>query len=162
MKQSLLIRPIAPGEEQEIALLVIRSFNDHVAPHYSSEGVQEFLRYADPGAMVRRAAAGHFVLVGEDAAKVIGMIEVRDYCHVSMLFVKGEHHRKGIARKLLQEALSICRRKRPDLVGVTVNASPNAIGAYERLHFQSQGREQTINGIRFTPMILQLGAEHDG
>lgn len=160
--RSFLIRPITPGEEQEVALLVIRAFYDDIAPHYSPEGIQEFLRYADPEAMARRSAAGHWVLVAEAAAKVIAMIEVREYRHVSMLFVAGEYQRKGIARELLLEALSICRRERPGLVGVTVHASPNAVGAYERLGFRPQAPEQNVKGIRFTPMLLMLGVENAG
>jgi ribosomal protein S18 acetylase RimI-like enzyme len=159
---SFLIRPMRLGEEQEVALLVIHVFSEDSAPHYSSEEVQAFLRYADPRAMVSRSAAGHWVLVAEEDAKILAMIEVRESRHVAMLFVAGEHHRQGIVRELLREALWRCRRARPGLDGVTVHASPNAVGAYERLGFRPQASEQIIQGIRFTPMWRQLGVGDAG
>ncbi len=44
----------------------------------------------------------------------------------------------------------------PGVRELTVNASPNAVLAYERLGFTPAGPEQTVNGIRFIPMALAL------
>lgn len=156
---SIHIWAMKPAEEQEVSALVVRVFTAYVAPLYSPEGVQEFLRYADPQAIALRSTSTHFVLVAEYANICIAMIEVRDYDHISMLFVEGEHQRKGISRSLLREALSICKESRPDLSSVTVHASPNAIGAYQQLGFFPTAAEQSVNGIRFTPMILSLHQE---
>jgi GNAT superfamily N-acetyltransferase len=146
------------GEEQEVASLVRQVFYDHVAPHYSSAGVQQFLRYADPQAMAGRAATEHWVLVAEEDAKILAMIELREHHHVSMLFVASGRHRQGIGGQLLRKALSICQKMRPGLDAVWIHASPNALIAYERLGFRAHAPEQIITGIRFTPMRLQLDA----
>jgi hypothetical protein len=42
------------------------------------------------------------------------------------------------------------------LAQVSVNSSPNAVPIYERLGFASWSPEQTVNGIRFVPMLLEL------
>ncbi|WP_168733762.1 GNAT family N-acetyltransferase [Metabacillus sediminilitoris] len=39
---------------------------------------------------------------------------------------------------------------------LTVNSSPYALGIYHRLGFVESDKEQTINGIRFTPMSYFL------
>lgn len=37
---------------------------------------------------------------------------------------------------------------------LTVNSSPYAVPAYEKLGFQLNGEEETVSGIRFQPMIF--------
>lgn len=42
---------------------------------------------------------------------------------------------------------------------VTVHATPNSLGAYERLGFGARGPAETVRGIRFTPMVLARRGE---
>ena len=56
----------------------------------------------------------------------------------------------------MKKAVSVCKKKRPDLSKVTVNASPNAVEIYKKLGFEKKDREQLKNGIRFVPMALDL------
>ena len=73
-----------------------------------------------------------------------------------LLFVDSDFHRRGISRELLRRALDICCENRPDLSEVSVNSSPFAIPVYQKLGFQITGPEQTVNGIRFQPMVLNV------
>ena len=152
----LIFRPMEMGEETETCNLVVRVFNDLVAPQYSQEGVNEFLKYAQPDAFLRRSQRNHFALLATVPNRIIGMIEIRDDSHVSLLFVDRSSQRKGVGRELLRRALEICRGNKPELREVTVNASPNSVQIYARLGFRPTRSEQVINGIRFTPMILEL------
>lgn len=43
----------------------------------------------------------------------------------------------------------------------TVNSSPYAVKIYEHLGFRATDSEQTVNGLRFTPMVY-YGEEKDG
>jgi len=148
-----------PGEEDEVCGLVGRVFKAFVAPHFSQEGVDEFLRYVEPTAMTARAGANHFVLVAELTGKIVGAIEVRNWQHISLLFVDGPLQRQGVARELFCRALETCMGHTQGLRQITVNSSPNAVGAYERLGFQSLGPEQTVNGIRFVPMSIAINED---
>jgi predicted GNAT family N-acyltransferase len=145
-----------PGEEPAVCDLVARVFEAFVEPGFSSEGVQEFLGYAEPDALARRVQDNHFVLVAVTGDEIVGMIEVRSHDHVSLLFVDARVHRRGIGRELLQRALAICRHNRPDLQQVDVNSSLFAVPVYKRLGFRQVGPEQVKNGIRFVPMVLEL------
>jgi GNAT superfamily N-acetyltransferase len=147
-------RSIRPHDEQAVSHLVAQVFMQFIAPLYAPEGVSEFLQYASPTAMSRRLHHEHFVLVAEHRDKIVGMIEVRDHDHISLLFVDGAHQRQGIARQLVKRALEVCLKRNPRLRAFTVYASPNAIGAYERLGFRATGPEQERNGMRFVPMAL--------
>jgi GNAT superfamily N-acetyltransferase len=152
----LVYRPMQPDEAAAVCALVERSFNRFVAPGYSPEGCIEFLRYAQPEALLERSHNRHFVLVAASGAHLAGVLEVRDFEHVSLLFVDEAYQRRGISRELFNRALDICRRERPGLAQVTVNSSPYAVPVYERLGFHSTAAEQEHNGIRFRPMTLEV------
>lgn len=150
------IRRMKHGEEGIVCRLAVEVFSEFVAPHYSQEGVSEFLRYIDPDLMSKRVKFDHFVLMAEADDRLVGIIEVKDFDHISLLFVSREAQRKGIAKRLLNEALQICSRNNPNLSHVSVHSSPNSIEAYEHLGFRSEGSEKLEHGIRYVPMILQV------
>ena len=154
----VIYRAMKAGEEQQVCDLVVRVFTKFVAPLYSPEGVHEFLTYAaDPGQLRSRLRANRFVLVAEiGGRRIVGAIEVRNCDHISLFFIDGDSQRKGIGRELWRRALDACLANREDLTKITVHSSPNAVEAYQRLGFQPEGPEQTINGIRFVPMALTV------
>ena len=163
MSEALVsIHQMEPGDEERVCRLVRQVFNDFVAPLYAQEGVEEFLRYADPGLMAKRAQSNHLALIAEANGELIGAIEMRDFNHISLLFVAREKQRQGIGRQLLQEALTIARRYEPGLSEVDVHSSPNAVDAYERLGFQAVGPEELENGISFIPMRMRMENVEDG
>jgi hypothetical protein len=45
---------------------------------------------------------------------------------------------------------------KPDLEKITVNSSPDAVGASRRMGFIPTSEEQLVNGVRFVPMGLSL------
>ena len=47
-------------------------------------------------------------------------------------------------------------KKREDVPCITVNSSPYAVDAYERLGFCKKGEQQEKDGIIFVPMIREL------
>jgi len=162
MSEGWTYRPLQSGEEAAVCDFVLRVFAEFVAGQYVAAGVREFQAYVQPEALRRRLQADHFVLLAEAAGEIVGAIEVRACDHISLLFVAGRFQRRGIARELLQRALATCRRQRPEVREISVNSSPNAVQAYARLGFRPLGAEQTVNGIRFTPMALALAEAAEG
>ena len=149
-------RPMRPGEEAKVCDLVLRVFDEFVAPQFSDEGRREFRSYADPHLFLLRSRWNHSVLLALDDDAIVGMIEARDDGHVTLFFVEGEHQGKGIGGELLRRALSICARRNRCLSKITVNSSPNAVGIYERLGFRRAGPERDGDAIRSVPMVLDL------
>jgi predicted GNAT family N-acyltransferase len=47
----------------------------------------------------------------------------------------------------------------PDTQKITVNSSPNATKAYEKMGFTVDDEEQCVNGIKFVPMSLDLNTK---
>jgi Acetyltransferase (GNAT) family. len=56
---------------------------------------------------------------------IVGAISTRDITHISLLFVDKNHHRRGIAREMLNVVLDDLK-KREDVPCITVNSSPYA------------------------------------
>jgi len=140
----------------EVSNLVAHVFNELVAPEYSSEGVHEFLQYIEPTAFQARYRSNHFSLIALAQTKIVGMVEIRNHDHVSLLFVAQDYQRRGIAKELLHQAIQICQEYKPRPSEISVNSSSFAVPIYEKLGFYRVGERQERNGIGFIPMILML------
>ena len=146
---SIIYRQIHPSETAAVSSLAREVFDQFVAPHYQTEGVAEFHRYASVEALSQRHKSGHITLVAEHSGELVGMLHLREPRHVSMLFVQSSRQRGGIARGLLAAAGALAGDTDCEF---TVSSSPNAVSAYERLGFRITGSEQCVHGIRFVPM----------
>lgn len=155
-EENYTYRLMSTDEAADVCHFVKSVFDLSVAPLHTKRGRRKFREYADPEALSLRISSDHFVLLAVEDDKIAGMIEMRRHNHVSLLFVEPDLQGRGLGRELLRRALEICRSDDPDLCEITVNSSPNAVGAYERMGFETTGSEQTINGIRATPMSLRL------
>ena len=156
MHHNIVIRTIQPNQVVEALALVHRVFTQDVAPAFNTRGVAEFLHFADEQAMIKRLRVNSFALVALDMDTVVGIIEVRNYDHISLLFVDKHHQKHGIGRTLCRHAIDICKNKKLALDEVTVNASPNAVIAYKQMGFMATENEKMVHGIRFTRMSLNL------
>lgn len=115
------------------------------------------LAYARPEALQERLATGNFAFAAFNGGVPVGYMEIRSCCtHICLLFVKKEYQRRGIARKLLELAVTECRARGARAGFLDVNSSPYAVPVYEKLGFVKTGDEMTVKGIRFTPMKLEL------
>ena len=157
----LAYRFMRDGEESAVCDLVHRIFDVFVAPLYTKKGLISFKKYADPEEMAQRVHLDHFVLLALIESEMVGMIEMSQFDHVSLLFIELEHQGKGIGRDLLGLAVRFCLDNNPQLREITVNSSPNAIDVYERMGFKPIGEEQSISGVRSVPMLKVLSEIRD-
>ena len=149
------IAGIASGEEQQVLDLVRQVFDSNVAPAYSIEGNEEFYRYLKLEDFIKRIHTNHQVFVAKDStARIVGVVEIRDSFHISLLFVREDVQRSGIGRALVRQAITVA--KAAGAVSMTVNSSPNAVAGYESFGFRAVADEQIINGIKFIPMAMTL------
>jgi GNAT superfamily N-acetyltransferase len=146
---SIVYRQIHPSETAAVSSLAREVFDQFVAPHYQTEGVAEFHRYASAEALSQRHESGYITLVAEHSGALAGMLHLREPRHVSMLFVQSSRQRGGIARGLLTAAAALAGDTDCEF---TVSSSPNAVPAYERLGFRITGPEECVHGIRYVPM----------
>ena len=136
--------------------MALACFEDSIRPCYEPDGCQAFLAYILPEAIAARQSDGCSTIVAEWEHEVIGVLELRDFSHISMFFVEPEFQCGGIGRRLLTRAVTLCGKARPDLTELTVFAAPRAVEAYRHLGFSADGPERVESGVRFTPMRVKL------
>lgn len=157
MIRGLEIRLMRNGEERAASELVEKVFNEFVGPGYTAEGIKTFLDYIRPEAMAERLLMeGHFTLVAFWKGSPAGVLSVRDFNHISLLFVDKSYQGKGISRELFRKATGMIKKDFHHIKEILVNSSPYALAVYKKLGFQSIDSEKEKNGIRYIPMIFKL------
>lgn len=136
--------------------LVWTVFQEFEAPDYSKQGIEEFKEFISYNSIIERYDKGELCFWGcMDSNNLIGVIATRGINHICLLFVNKEYHRRGIARSLFQTVKDRCKSEN-DVNKITVNSSPYAVEVYHHFGFSDTDKEQTVNGIRFTPMSYLL------
>lgn len=90
-------------------------FCKYEAVNYSESGIDAFREAIhDPRYLQMLTAYGAF-----EEGQIVGIVATRSNgSHIALFFVKGEYHRRGIGRKLMEECLANSSRDR-----ITVNSS---------------------------------------
>ena len=79
-------KEIWPGEEGGIAYqLVMDCFCEFVASGCRKEGIIEFSKYVDPELIRLRLLNSHFIILAPVKSDFVGMIEVWNINHISLL-----------------------------------------------------------------------------
>ncbi|MGE5458840.1 MAG: GNAT family N-acetyltransferase [Methanobacterium sp.] len=145
-----------PGQEQIISELVWEVFEKFEAPEYPEAGIATFKTYIAADNLKELVLTSDYrMYCCFDSEQLLGVITIRDQTHISLLFVREEFHRKGIARNLLKFALDN-QSENKKLSHITVNSSPYARTVYERMGFKAITELQEKDGILFIPMIKKL------
>lgn len=143
-KNSFTVRKLEKSETQSACSLAWQVFSEYESPDYPAEGTEEFRNCLhDENYLAGIECYGAF-----DHDKLIGMVGIRkDKCHICFFFVDGKYHRLGTGTKLFK-----CISEDYSEKAVTLNSSPYGLPFYKSLGFTETDSEQTVNGIRFTPM----------
>jgi GNAT superfamily N-acetyltransferase len=155
------VHPLLDNDVERAIALVLRSFDDAVAPDYGPGGVDAFRRFATPDALRARIADGAIVRVAIVDREIVGVVEftvgnAKQPAHVVILFVDPAHQRKTVGRSLLFHAIDACQQLDPPPLRMTVNSSPVAMPFYEKHFFQALSEPTNEDGMVATPMGIFL------
>lgn len=140
---------LSSEQAQEACNLVLHVFDAVIAPTYQQVGKEHFHRFADPSAFAARLASNSSVALGAyHEAKLVAMIEVRDFSHICLLFTDLVWQGKGLGSLLVQKAIEQCTGSS----FIEVNSAPAAVTFYQRMGFVKTSEESEADGIRFVPM----------
>jgi GNAT superfamily N-acetyltransferase len=144
---------------REALRLVEKVFYEFDAPYYDERGVKSFLHFISFQNMSEMLEKKEILFYGAyEGNEMIRVVALRGDQHLSLLFVRKEHHRKGVAKKLFRLIVAICKERALKKNMITVNASPYAVEIYKRLGFAKLEEEKIKNGIRYTPMAYMIKA----
>lgn len=135
------VRPLMP-EEYPTALAFAREhFERHIEPISDS--------LFDRIGGQPEAIFGYFA-----RGELQGVLTLQNGHELRLLFVKTGCHRKGIGRKLLDEAIEAALRQGE--TELTVHAILSAVPAYERMGFAATGEPQCLGKLWYQPMALDI------
>ncbi len=143
------VRCMRPDELEETLELIRSVFLRFESPDYSDEGTNTFLEFIEKGNIQNGINKGELKFwVCNAGSGIVGVIAMKNECHICMLFVHKNFHRQGISKRLVCEALSDVVPK----TDITVNSSPYAKDFYHAVGFDDTDSLTTTNGIIYVPM----------
>lgn len=149
--ERLTCRPMKEGEETIVRDLILRVFHKHVAPTYSQEGIETFLRMLTPD-FLGEWSLEKFSIVAEQHNRIIGIISTIGISHIALLFVESEFQGRGVGKALIQSCMHMCLEAHPNLRAITLSSTPNSVSYYETVGFVTIDEEKNEHGMRFVPM----------
>lgn len=152
---NIVIRKITSDEVDSAMALALEVFMEFEAPDYGPAGVETFKRdIVENPEYLENAKNGLCPIYGAfDGEKIVALMGMRSSkTHINLVFTKKEYHKKGIARAIFEYLLNDVVKENPTLEALTLNSSPYGLPFYLAIGFIPQSEEQTMNGIRFTPM----------
>ncbi|MBD8696623.1 GNAT family N-acetyltransferase [Stenotrophomonas sp. CFBP 13718] len=147
------VRALAPHDFEAASAICIAAFTQSVAPTVTAQGVATFGSIAAASSFAKRFVGDNKILVFEEAGRVVGVIELKEGRHISMLFVDPDAQGRGIGRQLVEAALAQARAEL-----ITVSASLPSVPAYTRYGFALAGPVAEAAGLIYQPMNRALAA----
>ena len=132
------------------------TFLVYEAPEYAPEGVKNFHEFVKGNELRNLFVLGEYRAWGafDEEDTIVGILGIRKHWHISLLFTESRLHHQGIATKLLKTAFEEALSE--GVSELTVNSSPYAVEFYHKMGFTDLDHEKTTDGIRYTPMCIEL------
>lgn len=86
--------------------------------------------------------------------KIVGMLALKGSSHISLFFVRKEFQGMGIGTRLLEMCRQYCSKQ--GVLNLTANAIATGMPFYVSQGFTALEEEKMENGLRYTPMILNI------
>ena len=153
---AVTLRAGAVADAPAISKLLMAAVERHVLTEISDEGRALYLAQITPDQLATKLenSASYRFYLAYAGDELVGVAALEDKAHLLYLFTHNQHHRRGIASILWQQA-------RQDALAAgnpgffTVDASRYALAAYWRLGFLPQGPAVEHNGVCFVPMAMR-------
>ena len=136
--------------------LAEKVFMEFEAPTFTQRGIDSFLDFLWGKRVREMIKDGDFkvwVCYAQNAfaeEELVGMLALREGCHISLAFIRGDFHRQGIGRMLYDLAKKYALAMGTEII--TVNASDYGIPFYRAMGFRETDMQLDSDGILYTPM----------
>ena len=132
-------------------------FDEFVGKDYSEKGNKTFKDFIDPKNILERLNNDYNIcFVAKYNNEIIGILEIKNYDHISLFFVKKDFHNKGIGKKLFEYFINTINKENIVINNITVNSSIYAEKIYSKLGFIKINEIQEKDGIKFIPMEYKI------
>jgi len=158
----IAIRPYRESDAQSVGRLIADTYSRFNLSFASADELGKLLgpfrhaRSAEPAhrETIAQAIRAPMVLVAEEDGQIVGVLRGRKE-RLASLFVRGDRHRQGIGRRLVEQFEQECRRQEVTVIRVaaTLYAIPfyAALG-YRRTTGVRNGWSFGGTGLKYQPM----------
>lgn len=143
----------ARAEEWTPAIRMIwATFVKYEGRDYTEEGIRNFFEFITDEELYISFLKGEYrLMVALDGGKIIGAGSVRDKNRLSLLFVDGAYHRRGIGSTILMKLCDYLKTEAGERY-MSLQAAPYAVNFYRKQGFRTVKPEEEYSGIRVTAM----------
>lgn len=136
---------------EEISNLAKKIYLKYNSSLDTDEGINNILTFINyDNILMRTYIDGSLILKAIKNNTIIGFIEIRNYNHISLLFIDDKYFRLGLGKKLFEKVKDITKSDK-----YSVNSSDYAIEFYKKLGFVAiYDNIKVENGVHFHPMIF--------
>lgn len=136
---------------EKISDLIKRIYLKYNSKTDTEEGINNILSFiSEKNMRLRFFNEGALMLIARDKNNdIVGVIELRNFEHISLFFVDDKYFKCSVGSKLFEEAKDILGQEK-----YSVNSSDYAVEFYKKLGFvQIYDSIKIKNGVHFHPMI---------
>ena len=156
----VLIRPYEDSDARAVGILIADTFSEFnlvtVAPDHRDLLLGPFLHARSPDkdhqAAIARAIRSEMVLVAGRKGEILGVLRGRK-TRLGSLFVRGDHHRRGIGRGLVIRFEQECARQGGSAIKVA--ATLYAVPFYLELGYRRTTGVRAYQGFGGTGLVYQ-------
>ncbi len=143
----------AMEEEWKPAMQMIwRTFMKYEGKDFTEEGIQSFFDFITDDELYVSFLKGEYrLMVALDAGVIIGAGSIRNGNHLSLLFVDGAYHHKGVGSTILSKLCDYLKTEAGERF-MSLQSAPYAVNFYQKQGFRAVCPEMEYSGIRVTPM----------
>ena len=133
--------------------MIWRTFLEYDGKDYTEEGVRNFFQFiTDDDLYVSFLKGKYQMMVALADGKIIGAGSIRSRNHLSLLFVDGAYHRRGVGSAIMSKLCDYLQREAGERY-MSLKAAPYAVDFYRKLGFTTVRPEEEYSGILVTSMV---------
>ena len=133
--------------------MIWRTFLEYDGKDYTEEGIRNFFQFiTDDDLYVSFLNGKYQMMVALAEGEIIGAGSIRSRNHLSLLFVDGAYHRRGVGSAIMSRLCDYLQREAGERY-ISLKAAPYAVDFYRKLGFTTVRPEEEYSGIRVTSMV---------
>lgn len=140
----LTFNSITDKELEAVSELIMNMYNQHLKRYYTEKGDANFTKMASPAELKKKSQNGCFLFIVKEGDDFIGVLEF-DKKKLSQFFIVDEFRGRGYGRMTINWLKNYFKEHKLARK-ISVQASPNAYLAFEKMGFEA-GSEEKNDGL---------------
>lgn len=150
----LTFNSVTDKEFAAVSDLIMNMYNQHLRRYYTEEGDANFTKQASIPELKRKSQKGCFLFIVKEGEDFIGVLEFNKKV-LSQFFIVDEFRGRGYGRMTINWLKKFFKENKLARK-ITVQASPNAYLAFEKMGFEPAGEEKDDGSFISKTMSIKV------